>query len=387
MGLMKTGFTCCGFMVLLVSILIGAIFSGTATKFGVWRAAAVLNPNLVGMSPAFMREGNWRVTLDDIGKYDLEGQAAVVTGANSGLGYYTALHVAKQGAKVFMCCRTPAKCSAAADKIKATQVKGSVVTVKMDTSSLKSVKAASVEIASQTDAVDMLVLNAGIGANPFSLSEDGFENILATNQIGHHLLFNLLKPLMLSGGKTGAARVVSVSSASNFDPPPWGVALDKARMNNESGYNPMKHYGQSKLANVLFAQEVSRRASMAGEPIFANSLHPGAVDTMIWEQLKVSIKREVGASPLPDQFKTKLIDLLVGMLDELRTRFMWSGEDGALTQIWLAASQSIKEQQIRGRYFHPQAVEVQPHNEFSKDFAMQKGFYQFCEGLVAPFAS
>merc|ERR1712039_34869 len=117
-------------------------------------------------------------------------------------------------------------------------------------------------------------------------------------------------------------------------------------------FNPeiAKAYGQSKLANSLFAQEAARR--MACKPVFVNSVHPGAVSTEIWANARKEVlKTKVGNSTT--------VAIVYRAIDYFQESF-WTPEEGALTQVYLAAATDIKDRDLRGRYFHPQAVETTP---------------------------
>lgn len=192
-------------------------------------------------------------------------------------------------------------------------------------------------------------------------SEDGIEMVFATNHVGHHLLYNLLEPALKS---SPMARVVLTSSAANFEAPYYGVATDLTTLNSmetQEGFSDMHPYGQSKLAQILFAQELTRRLP-ADSNIYVNALHPGAVDTEIWSKLFI---------PFP-------LDWLV---KQVQKGFMWTGEDGSLTMLYLGiATEEIKTQNIRGKYFHPQAVPVRP-NDIASDPALGEAVWEFTEGF------
>jgi NAD(P)-dependent dehydrogenase (short-subunit alcohol dehydrogenase family) len=220
----------------------------------------------------------------------------------------------------------------------------------------------------------MLFLNAGIPTGGpttgegLPLSEDGIEMVFATNHVGHHLLYKLLEPtLKLSP----MARVVLTSSAANYRAPEYGVATDLHTLNNPgtsfdlfSSFKIPKEYGQSKLAQVLFAQELTRQLPTDSN-IYVNSFHPGAVDTKIW-----------GKNP-------SIPGPILWLIEKLQEGFMWSGEDGCLTMLYLGtATDALKEGNVRGQYFHPQAMRVTPNKKFTQDPAVGQAVWKFTETLI-----
>jgi NAD(P)-dependent dehydrogenase (short-subunit alcohol dehydrogenase family) len=219
--------------VLAVAVFIGVFAAGVPTQVGLWRWAASRNGQLIGMAPAFMHDDEYKKSFDDIRALDLSGQTAIVTGANIGLGYWTALHLARQGAHVILACRSPDKCANAAAQISRNHTSASVETATLDTSSLQSVQAFAEGILQTHKSLDMLVLNAGIGKQPTTkLTKDGIEMTFATNHVGHFHLYKRLLPILEGGGKTGAARVVLVSSAAHYDTFPFGVATTREALNS-----------------------------------------------------------------------------------------------------------------------------------------------------------
>ena len=274
---------------------------------------------------------------------------------------------------MIMACRTPHKCDSAAARIRANFSTADVTTLKIDTSKLKSVRRFGFECGKVLGKrpLDMLFLNAGIGSAGFdnegnyAMSEDNIEMVFATNHVGHHLLYNLLEHHLQS---SQMARVVLSSSAANLDPPKHGVATDIKTLNQppKSIADKLKHkaYSQSKLAQVLFAQELTRRLPPDSN-IYVNSFHPGAVDTGIW-----------GKNPLiPSPAKW--------IIRKLQDGFFWSGEEGSLTMLYLGiATDALEKSNVRGQYFHPQAVRVAPH-ELAKNLTLQKEVWKFTESLFA----
>jgi NAD(P)-dependent dehydrogenase (short-subunit alcohol dehydrogenase family) len=205
-------------------------------------------------------------TVDDIP--DQTGRTALVTGANSGLGLHTSLALARHGARVLMACRNPAKADEALNRVKTEVPASQVELVRLDLASLASIRAAAQDVSTRTDRLDLLVDNAGVMAIPRAQTEDGFEMQLGTNHLGHFALTGLVMPLLTAAP---AGRVVVVAS----DAAKWGRMRFDDLM-GERFYFRWLAYGQSKLANLLFLRELSRRA---GERLVVAGAHPGYAAT------------------------------------------------------------------------------------------------------------
>lgn len=208
---------------------------------------------------------------------DLSGTTAVVTGANSGIGLHSARALAEHGAHVVLAVRDTAK-----GRDAARSVEGSHEVAELDLASLDSVRA----FAESVDRpVDLLVNNAGVMTPPrYRETADGFELQYGTNHLGHVALTARLLPRLL---ETAAPRVVAVSSLAAH-------AGDDSVLagNPEATYAPQTAYGNSKLANLLFARELQRRAAAAGSPLTATAAHPGVAATNL-----VASRDGLGAIP------------------------------------------------------------------------------------------
>jgi NAD(P)-dependent dehydrogenase (short-subunit alcohol dehydrogenase family) len=189
-----------------------------------------------------------------------------VTGPSpGGIGYFTALELARRGARVVLAGRTPAKLAAAADAIRAEHPAAALEQLTLDVASFASVRAAAAEAAAYGP-IDVLVNNAGVMATPRATTVDGLDLQLATNHFGPLLLTGLLLPQLVASGR---GRVVSVSSlmhrfakAAPLTPP-------------SRPYRKWQVYAQSKLADLLFVHELDRRLRAAGLPVMALAAHPG----------------------------------------------------------------------------------------------------------------
>lgn len=207
-----------------------------------------------------------RWTPDDMP--DLTGRTAVVTGANSGLGFQTALGLGRRGAHVLMACRNPQKAQDALDRLNTMAPESKAELVSLDLSSLSSVGYAAAEIGRRVDRLDLLVNNAGVMAVGKGTTSDGFETQFGTNHLGHFALTGQLLPLLQLAE---APRVVTISSRAhvighvNFDD-----------LMGEHRYHRWRAYGQSKLANLLFSSELDRRY---GDTLTSVAAHPGYAAT------------------------------------------------------------------------------------------------------------
>jgi NAD(P)-dependent dehydrogenase (short-subunit alcohol dehydrogenase family) len=198
---------------------------------------------------------------------DQSGRTAVITGANSGIGYEAARALAQHGAHVVLACRSRSKAEDAARRIEATKPSGAVTLVDCDLADFESVKAAVALIAATHDRVDLLINNAGVMALPNMKTAQGHEMQFGTNHLGHFLLTGLLIDRVITAPDS---RIVTVASqAHRFGK----IKLDD--LNGEKKYSAWGAYGQSKLANILFTLELQRRLSAAGLSTKAVTAHPG----------------------------------------------------------------------------------------------------------------
>lgn len=203
---------------------------------------------------------------------DLSGIRAVVTGANSGLGLGLSHRLAAAGAEVVMAARTPLKGERAVAEVMAAHPGARVFTEQLDVSDLSSVEAFAGRMIQQGTPIDLLVNNAGIMATPtYNRTVDGFELQFATNHLGHFALAGRLLSLLRAAA---SPRVVALSSVAART-----GRIDFDDLNGEKSYKPWKAYGQSKLANLMFSQELHRLSRRHGWGITAVAAHPGVTHT------------------------------------------------------------------------------------------------------------
>lgn len=206
-----------------------------------------------------------------------EGKVAVVTGANIGLGYETALGLAKKGSKVILACRDSEKGEKAMRKILKSVPEASVEIILIDLKNLDSVHGFAEEFLVKHDRLDFLILNAGIMAPPFSKTRDGFESQMGVNYFSHFLLTNLLFPVIK---KTKNARIISLSSIAHKN-----GKIDFENLNSQKSYSKWGAYGQSKLACLMFAYELQRRIDNEKLKIRSVAAHPGLSSTNLSQHL------------------------------------------------------------------------------------------------------
>ena len=198
---------------------------------------------------------------------DLTGRIAVVTGAGGGLGRETARELARHGAHVVMAVRNPGKATPVRDALAAEIPGASLELVTLDLASLASVRDAADAIRAAHPVIDILVNNAGVMGIPYAETADGFEMQLGVNHLGHFALTAGLAPALL---RSRGARVVTVSSTGRF----LGRPIDPTDLQMRR-YDAWRAYGRSKLADLQFAVELSRRLAAAGSPARACSADPG----------------------------------------------------------------------------------------------------------------
>jgi len=204
-------------------------------------------------------------TRDDIP--DQSARTALVTGANSGLGLQTAKALAGAGATVLMGCRNAEKAQAAREEIVRDVPGAEVEIVALDLGDLSSVERAADEVSARDDSLDVLINNAGVMAPPRRETADGFELQFGTNHLGHFALTGRLLDKLLAADEP---RVVTVSSVAHRQ-----GKMDFDDLNWEKSYSRWPAYGRSKLSNLLFTAELSRRAAVADSDLIVAAAHPG----------------------------------------------------------------------------------------------------------------
>ena len=284
---------------------------------------------------------------------DMRGKVAVVTGANTGLGYETALKLADEGATVVLAGRSLAKLNEAAERIRARVPVGVVEVQLLDLASLESVRRFAAAFLERHRTLDVLVNNAGLSAIPERReTADGLEQIFQVNFLGHFLLTNLLTPALRAAA---APRVVNVSSRASFLP---SAKLDLADLQHDRGtYDVCQTpvdcpaYAASKLEQLLFARELQRRLGGDDSRAVVVSLHPGLVATSLLRYSTIAGAAGTLAPP-PDAFDADH----PGATRALNFFGFKTPEQGAQTAIWAATSPTLTARSAGGRFLRECAV-------------------------------
>jgi NAD(P)-dependent dehydrogenase (short-subunit alcohol dehydrogenase family) len=281
---------------------------------------------------------------------DQTGRTAIVTGANTGLGYATATALAGRHARVVLAVRNVDKGKAAADLISRRHPGSEVSVQELDLTSLASIREAAHALRAGHDRIDVLINNAGVMMTPKSTTKDGFELQFGTNHLGHFALTGLLLDRLLA---TPGSRVVTVSSIGHRA---GRIRFDD--LQSERSYNRARAYGQSKLANLLFTYELQRR--LKGQDTIAAAAHPG------------------GSSSELSRYVPRPVQLAIGLLEQ-------STEMGALPTLRAATDPSV----LGGQYFGPGGFgeirgypEVVPSSRRSHDVGGQRRLWAVSEELT-----
>ena len=279
--------------------------------------------------------------------WDVRGKNVLVTGATSGIGLEASVELARRGARVVLVGRDPGRTEAALKDVKARSGSAEVSYLLCDFSSQADIRRLAGSVLASHDRLDVLVNNAGAVNKTRRLTVDGIEATFAVNHLGYFLLTNLLTGLLV---RSAPARVVSVASAAHRQ-----GTLDFDDLGYERGYSILRAYARSKLANVLFAAELSRR--LAGTGVTSNCLHPGTVATNIW-------------SGAPTWAKP--------ILQFLLRPFFLSAEAGGATIVQLAADPGLEG--VTGKYFERgKAVAPAP---LGRDEGLARRLWDVSAGLV-----
>ncbi|MBO4255863.1 oxidoreductase [Streptomyces griseorubiginosus] len=256
---------------------------------------------------------------------DQSGRVAVVTGANSGLGYVVARELARKGARVVLACRSEVRGRAAAERV-VEEVPGAVAEfARLDLGDLAVVR--EFAAAYPYDRLDLLVNNAGVMALPYGTTVDGFETQFGVNHLGHFALTGLLAPVLLA---TPGARVVTVSSGMHAL-----ANIDPDDLNSERRYRRWVAYARSKTANLLFTHELARRLAVHGSDVVAAAAHPGYAATNLQ-----------GAAPRMEG--RRLRERLMEVGNQV---FAQSAETGALPLLYAATAPDVRPDSFTGPSF------------------------------------
>ncbi|UII20706.1 oxidoreductase [Fulvivirga ligni] len=293
-------------------------------------------------------------------KFDLEkipsheGEVAIVTGANAGLGYETALQLARKDFEVILACRDQKKATKARSKILKAYPKGKLHIMTLDLGSFKSIKTFADKFISNYNQLQLLVNNAGLMMPPYQTTDDGFESQFGINYLGHFLLTGLLMPVLLT---TSGARVISLSSMAHK----W-TDFDFEKYNAQKEYSKTKAYGMSKLACLMFAYELDRR--LHNTSVKSLAAHPGVSLTSIARHIPapVMIPVKLIAPIFFQPPKKAALPILRAALDPKAQSGEYYGPDGFM--------------QYKG---NPVKVDS---NDYSKDKSHAKELWRLSQELV-----
>lgn len=285
----------------------------------------------------------------------MTGKTAIITGANSGLGLETAKIFAGRGARVILAVRDIEKGKTAVQEIKEEYSGATVEVMQLDLADLDSVHAFAEAFISRFDSLDLLINNAGVMTPPYAKTKDGFELQFGSNHLGHFALTGLLLPLLL---QTEDSRVVTLSSLAHRK-----AAIDFENLDGSQGYKGMKFYGQSKLANLMFATELDKRLKQHGISTLSLACHPGISATNLFK---------LGGREMPRIFSG------------LMHRYLQPAAMGALPTVYAATDPAIK----GGEYIGPDGIgnrrgypALEEPDPAVKDEALRQKLWQVSEEL------
>ncbi len=288
---------------------------------------------------------------------DQSSRIAIVTGSNTGLGYETARVLAVRGAKVVLAVRDVDKGNAAAAKLIGLSPRADVAVQPLDLGSLQSVRTAAEELKAAYPRIDLLINNGGVMYPPKQNTKDGFELQFGTNHLGHFALTGLLLENLLD---VEGSRVVVVASVAHK----FRAAINFEDLQWERSYNRVAAYGQSKLANLMFAYDLQRRLAAKGAPTIAVAAHPGISNT--------ELSRHLPGARLPG------VNTIAGLVAN-------SPAMGALATLRAATDPGVR----GGQYYGPDGFrELRGHpkvvgsNTLSHDTAVQERLWTVSEELT-----
>jgi NAD(P)-dependent dehydrogenase (short-subunit alcohol dehydrogenase family) len=265
---------------------------------------------------------------------DQTGKTAIITGGNSGIGYYAALELARKGATVVLACRSVARAQEAVQRIQAAVPNADVTAEPLDLARQSSIHDFARDWLGSARPLHLLINNAGVMALPRrTQTEDGFEMQFGTNVLGHFALTGLLLPALNVTAQTALERprIVTLASIAHL-----GGSIQLDDLQSEKKYSPMVAYQQSKLGDLMFAFELDRRLQNCGSPVMSVAAHPGVANTPLFVR------------DAPDWQKP--VRRMIGPLIEL---FLNTAEQGALPTLFAATAREAK----AGGYYGPQGFQ------------------------------
>ncbi|MBN3318287.1 RDH12 dehydrogenase, partial [Atractosteus spatula] len=325
-----------------------------------------LSTVILGLVVRAQRKGSWDPRAC---KVDLNGKTAIVTGANTGIGKFIALDLARRGARVILACRSAERGQRALEEIRARSGNANVHLRLLDTSSLRSVREFARRVLQEEKQLHILVNNAGASGLPRGITEDGLEVSFATNHLNHWFENRTQEVDLMKS--SAPARIVNVSSANH-----WRGKVDFSHYRGENlTYHMDSVYNHTKLHNILCTNELAHRLQGTGAyavlvtkgdinsvlssaGVTANSLHPGVVMTEVMRHYNLVVR---------------LIFNLIGFF------FFKSSEEGAVSSIYCAVSEDVEG--VTGKYFDSDCSLTQPA-PLARDPALARKDWEVCERLT-----
>lgn len=331
----------------------------------------------------------WKFTASNIP--DLSGQTILITGANSGLGYWTSLLLAEKGAEVVLACRDLGRCQDAVDTItkgireRKSQIHPNLVPMELNLASFASIRKFATDFKIKYPKLDSLILNAGVMFQPFQLTHDNLELTMGTNHFGHFLLALELIETLVQNDKISTISVHSSAAIFEYESneeaftPEHLKVLDASLRDSKTPdgslttpdwFDTMQCYRSSKLANVMFAQELSKKLEEKGlgEKVLVNAHAPGAVRTGLARHIVGVIGRDgpvVGTGGAIEKTIGETARYLLLKYILPIHNILWDPEDACLTQVYTAVSEQIKAGKVTGKYYQSVArmIEPDPHTK------------------------
>ncbi len=329
-------------------LLLGSAVAGSALATGACSRGedkVIVRPEGVPIGPFGAESTAEEVTAG----MDLSGKTALITGANSGLGYETMRVLALRGAHVLCAARTLERAEEACASIQ-----GRTTPVVIELTDFPAIVQGTDAVKAMGIPIDMLILNAGIMALPELEQVYGIEKQFVTNHLGHFIVGNRLLPEVRAATQ---GRIVILSSSGYQWAPSAGIEFDN--LSGERDYNPNKMYGQSKLANHLYARQLAQ--NLAGTSTTANSVHPGVILTNLGRSF-----------PKWQQVAAQLIGWT----------FMKSVEAGTATTCYVATSPALA--RTSGHYFADCNPEV-PDGPHMENDALAARLWEVSEEITGPY--
>jgi NAD(P)-dependent dehydrogenase (short-subunit alcohol dehydrogenase family) len=279
----------------------------------------------------------------------MRGKTVLITGADGDIGRETTRGIAARGAAIVMACIELSLARPVCEAIKKESGNANITLMQIDLSSQASIREFAQQFSLKHQSLDVLINNAGVYCHTRQETRDGFEKTIGINLFGHFLLSNLLLPVIK---QTAGARIINLSSNAHYQ-----SKFDVSDINwQKRKYSGFRAYADSKLAIVLFTQELAKRLMKTGTTV--NAVHPGHTATQIW-------------NIWPGKWYQALLDKIIN-------RFMITAGEGAQASIFLASSEEVKA--VTGKYFSQKQLKDPAPK--CKDVQLQTDLWQLCENLT-----